>query len=127
MPDILVSSTSYQGTFLVGTVESDPIFQICAVANINASNLFESSFWITRNGLRVDSDLGNAAYRIRDKTGALVSGLSASSVAPDSNGYFHITPVSAALLYDLNHYIMEIEIPVDGVEKASSIGLVHNE
>lgn len=123
MADIF-SQQAYQGTFVPGTVTSDPHFQICATANINASNQFECSFWINENGDRVDSDLGNAAYRIRDKAGALVAGLAQASVAPDVNGYFHITAVSAALLYDLNHYILEIEIPIDGVEHAASIGLV---
>ncbi len=123
MADIF-SQQAYQGTFVIGTVTSDPHFQICATANINASNHFECSFWINENGDRVDSDLGNAAYRIRDKAGVLVAGLAQASVAPDVNGYFHITAVSAALLYDLNHYILEIEIPIDGVEHAASIGLV---
>lgn len=123
MADIF-SQQAYQGTFVIGTVTSDPHFQICATANINASNQFECSFWINENGDRVDSDLGNAAYRIRDKAGVLVAGLAQASVAPDVNGYFHITAVSAALLYDLNHYILEIEIPIDGVEHAASIGLV---
>lgn len=127
MADIYTQSQAYQGTFVIGTVVSDPHFQICAVGNLNASNQFECTFWINRNGDRVDSNLGNASYRIRDKAGALVSGMSQVSVAPDVNGYFLITPVSAALIYDLAHYIMEIEIPVDGVEKASSIGLVSKE
>lgn len=127
MADIFTSSYAYQGTFIVGTVQSDPHFQICAVANINASNQFECSFWINQNGERVDSNLGNASYRVRDKTGTLVSGMSSNSVAPDVNGYFHITPVSAALIYDLAHYILEIEIPVDNIERASSIGLVQGD
>lgn len=124
MADIF-SQQAYQGTYVVGSVTSDPHFQICATANINAANQFECSFWINENGERIDSNLGTAAYRIRDKAGALVSGLTQSSISPDVNGYFHITAVSAALLYDLNHYLLEIEISVDGVERAASIGLVN--
>lgn len=124
MSDIYTSSNVYQGTFVIGTVEVDPIFQICAVANVDASNMFECTFWINENGNRVDNNLGNASYRVRDKGGALVSGMSSVSVSPDLNGYFKITPVSAAQIYDLNHYILEIEIPVNGQEKSSSIGLV---
>lgn len=127
MPDIFTSSSAYQGTFVTGTVVSDPHFQICAVANINASNQFEASFWINQNGLRIDSNLGLASYRIRDKAGTAVSGMTQASIAADVNGYYHITAVSAALIYDLTHYVMEIEIPVDGQEKASSIGLVNGE
>lgn len=127
MADIFVSSGAYHGTFTVGTVDTDPHFQICATANINASNQFECTFWINENGERVDSSLGNAAYRIRDKAGALVSGMSSNSVSPDINGYFHITPVSAALLYDLNHYLLEIDMVVDGIGRSSTIGLVSGE
>lgn len=127
MADIFTQSSAYQGTFVLGTVETEPHFQICAIANINASNQFEATFWINENGERVDSNLGNGSYRIRDKDGSLVSGMSQVSVTPDVNGYFQITPVSASLIYDLTHYVMEIEIPVDGVERASSIGLVNGE
>jgi len=127
MADIFTQSSAYQGTFVSGTVQTDPHFQICAVANISASNMFECSFWINQNGERLDSNLGNASYRIRDNAGALVSGMAQVSVSPDVNGYYHITPVSAALIYDLTHYLMEIEIPVNGVERSSSIGLVNGE
>jgi len=127
MSDIFTNSTAYQGTYTPGTVVVDPTFQICAIANINASNQLEASFWINRNGERVDSNLGLASYTVRDKAGTAVSGLSQANISPDINGYFHITPVAAALIYDLTHYVMEISIPVDGVGKTSSIGIVIGE
>ena len=126
MPDIF-SQQAYQGTFVPGTVEVEGVFQICAIANINASNQLEISFWVNKNGDRVDSNLGNGTYLIRDKSGNLVSGLSQSTIAADVNGYYHTTPVLAPLIYDLTHYILEITIDVDGVEKAASIGLVRGE
>lgn len=127
MADIFTSSSAYQGTFVPGTVEFEEHFQVCAIANINASNEFEATFWLNRHGARVESDLGNASYRVRDKAGALVSGLASGSLAPDSNGYFKTVPASAAGIYDLSHYVLEIEIPVDGVSVGSSIGLVVGE
>lgn len=126
MADIY-SQQAYHGTFIPGTFVSEEHFQLCAIANINASNQFECTFWMNRNGQRIDSGLNNASYRVRDKAGNLVSGLASASVAPDVNGYFKITPVSAELIYDLTHYVLEIEVPVDGVEVASSIGLVVGE
>ena len=114
MADIY-SQQAYHGTFLAGSVTFEEHFQICAVANISASNMFEATFWVNRHGQRVDTNLSNASYRLRDKAGALVSGIASGSVAPDVNGYFKITAVSASLIYDLTHYILEIEIPVDGV------------
>lgn len=125
MADFFTQSVAYQGTFQAGTVETPSHFQICASANINASNQFECSFWILENGERVDADLGLGSYRVRDKAGALVSGLAQSNISPDSNGYFHITPVSAALMYDLNHYLLEIDIPVNNVGRTATIGLAN--
>jgi len=127
MANIFTSSNVYQGTFLVGTVETEPIFQVCANANINASNQFEASFWLHRNGIRQDGNLGNASYRIRDKDGTAVSGLAETGIVPDVNGYFHITAVTANLLFDLTHYLLEIEIPFNGEEKTATIGLVNGE
>ena len=127
MANILTASGVYQGTFTIGTVEVDPIYQICAVANINASNQLEISFWINRNGERVDSGLDSGAYVIKDKAGSLVSGMSQSGILADLSGYFHTTPVAAPSIYDLTHYLLEIEISVDGVNRSSSIGLVRGE
>ncbi len=127
MADIFTQSSAYQGTFVPGTVDVDPVFQICAVANINASNQLEISFWINQNGERVDSNLNDAQYLIRDKSGTAVSGMSETGIAADVNGYYHTTPVAAPLLYDLTHFILEIAIDVDGVEKTASIGLVRGE
>ena len=124
MADIFFYGIYYQGTYQVGTVEVDPIYQICASGTINASNQWLCSFWIHENGERVDSNLGTAAYRFRDSTGALVSGISQTGITPDVNGYYHVTPVSAANIYDLSHYMMEIDISVDGVLKTASIPVV---
>lgn len=123
MADIFTSSSVYHGTFVVGTVETDPVFQICAIGDINASNQFECTFWINRNGELVDSDLGTAEYKIRDKSGALVSGMAQVGISADGNGYYHITAVSAPLIYDLTHYVIEITISVDGVDRKSAIGI----
>jgi len=122
--DILTSSGAYQGTYQIQEVVVDPHFQLCAVANINASNMLEITFWLNKDGLRADSNLGQATYVVRDKAGNLVSGLSQSNISPDGNGYYHTTAVSAALIFDLNHYVLELNIPYDGVGKEGSIGLV---
>lgn len=124
MADIFTASSAYHGTFVTGTVETAPVFQICANANLNASNQFECTFWINENGELVDSNLGTASYIIRDKSGVAVSGMNQSGIAADINGYYHITAVAAPLIYDLTHYVIEIVISVDGVAHKSAIGLV---
>ena len=53
--------------------------------------------------------------------------MSETGIAADLSGYFHTTPVLAPLIYDLTHYLLEIEISVDGVNRNSSIGLVRGE
>lgn len=127
MADIFTQSSVYQGTFVPGTVEFEEHYQVCAVANINAANQFECTFWLNVHGNRADSNLGNATYRVRDKNGNAVSGLTESNIAADVNGYYKITPVSAQLLYDLTHYVLEIELSLDGQPVESSIGLVNGE
>lgn len=127
MADIFTSSSVYQGTFVIGTVTSDPHYQVCAVANIDASNNFVSTFWILKNGERVTNNIDHGAYKVRDKAGSLVSGMEQSSITPDLHGYFHTTAVSAAGIVDLNHYVLELYIAVDGATKHGSIGLVIGE
>lgn len=123
MADIFTASTSYQGTFVTGTVETAPVFSICGAADINASNQLEISFWIKENGLLVDSNLGTASYLIRDKNGVAVSGLIESGLVADVNGYYHSTPVSADPIYDLTHFIIEITISVNNVSRKSALGM----
>lgn len=127
MADIFTSSSVYHGTFVIGTITSDPHYQVCAVANIDASNNFVSTFWILKNGERVTNNIDHGAYKVRDKAGALISGMEQSNIIPDLHGYFHTTAVNASGIVDLNHYVLELYIAVDGVTKHSSIGLVIGE
>lgn len=126
MADIY-SQQAYQGTFVPGTIEFEEHYQLCATADINASNMLEVTFWVNLNGNRADSDLSTATYRVRDKLGNLVSGLTETGITADSNGYYRITPASAALIYDLTHYLFEVELSVSDQPVQSSIGLVIGE
>lgn len=126
MSDIFTQQ-AYQGTYVPGTPVFEEHYQLCATANINASNMLEVTFWVNAHGNRADSDLSSALYRIRDNSGNLVSGLAESGIVADANGYFIITPVSAALIYDLTHYIFEVELSVNDQPVQSSVGLVIGE
>jgi hypothetical protein len=117
MANILTSSSAYQGTFQTGSVVVDPIYESRGGMSINASNQLEGTFWIVKNGIHWKQDLGNASYLVRDKLGVAVSGLSQIGITPDSNGYYHTTPVSASLIYDLSHYTVEVVIPVNNSGK----------
>lgn len=126
MSDIFTQQ-AYQGTYVPGTPAVEEHYQLCATADINASNMLEVTFWVNVQGNRADSDLSSALYRIRDKSGNLVSGLAQSGIVADANGYFRITPVSAELIYDLTHYLFEVELSVNDQPVQSSIGLVIGE
>ena len=126
MADIF-SQQAYHGTFVPGTTQSEEHYQLCVTADINASNMFEATFWINLHGNRADTNLSTAIYRVRDKAGNLVSGLTESGITADVNGYFHITAVSAALIYDLTHYVFEVDLSVDDQPVNASVGLVIGE
>lgn len=115
MSNILTSSGAYQGTAQAGVTIVDPIYESRGGMSINASNQLEGTFWVIKNGVHWKQDLGNASYLVRDKSGALVSGLSQINIVPDANGYYHTTPVSASLIYDLSHYTVEVVIPVNNL------------
>lgn len=85
------------------------------------NNLFYGSFFLTKNGTVVTSGLGDAEYRVFDRAGALVSGLSETGLSADANGIYEITPVSASGLLDLNHYLVEVTISFDGQDRITYI------
>ncbi len=91
--------------------------------SINASNQLEATLWSTINDQLADvALLGNASYQIYDKLGNAVVGLSESGITPDVNGFYHTTPVSAALLADLTHYTAKITINIAGADRVVAKG-----
>lgn len=106
-------------------IEEDAIVYDCkAVFSINALNQLEASFWAVENDQVVPqgASLGTASYQIYDKTGAVVAGLNQSGIVADANGFFHITPVAANLLTDLQHYTAKITINVAGKARVAAKG-----
>lgn len=112
-------SRSHNVIFAPGTTT----YTCKATFSINASNQLEATFWSTTNDQLTDpSFLGNASYSIYDKSGNPVSGLSQTGITPDSNGFYHITPVSAILLGDLTHYTAKITIQIAGQNRTVAKG-----
>lgn len=94
-----------------------------ATFSINASNQLEATFWSTINDqLTTPALLGTASYQIYDRLGATVAGLNQSGITADVNGFYHITPVSAALLTDLTHYTAKITISIAGTDRVVAKG-----
>lgn len=106
-------------TFIPGTTT----YTCRCTFSINASNQLEATLWSTINDQLTDvALLGNASYEIYDKLGNAVVGLSESGITPDVNGFYHTTPVSAALLADLTHYTAKITINVAGADRVVAKG-----
>jgi len=58
--------------------------------------------------------MGTASYQVYDKTGAAVIGMTESGIVADSNGQYKITPVASIMSTSLDHYMVKINITVDG-------------
>lgn len=101
-------------------------FEPRAVFSINAANELEGSIWITKNSQKLASNLGAASYSIRNKSGVLI-GISESGISADANGIYHITPVAASSIVDLNHYTVDISITAEGVVRSGVVAILVGE
>lgn len=108
----------FNGSDVVG--QTAEIYEPRAGLSIE-NNLLYGNLFLVKNGTVVTSGLGDAEYRIFDRTGALVVGLSQTGISPDANGIYDITPVAATLLLDLNHYLIEVTISYDGQDRINYV------
>ncbi len=118
-----LSNNVFQGTFLAGLTALQDSWEAHAVFSINASNQLRGTFWLTQNGSIVTASLDNGSYVLFDVDGNLVAGISELNIVPDLNGFYEITPVSAAPLYDLTHYVAKISISKDSQTYTSYRGI----
>jgi hypothetical protein len=113
----------------VGTVTPiivAPVYEARAVFSISASNEFQGTFWVVKNGQQLLSNLGEASYLVRDQNGNTV-GIVESSIVADSNGLYQITPVQANAILDLTHYTVEVSIVADSGLRKNVIGITLGE
>lgn len=127
MANFLVENNYYQGTSAIGTpVIVGGVYESRAVFSINASNQLEATFWATKNGDHIDSDLGTASYTIYDKDGNTI-GITESNIIADSQGFYHIEAVGAEAILDLTHYTVKIEIATQEKLISSVVGITLGE
>lgn len=109
-------------TFIV--LEGDPrTYDPRAIFSINGANQLQATFWAVRSEQQAPASiLGTASYTVYDSAGVAVSGLTQTGITADGNGYYHITPVSAALLTDLTHYKVKVTMELQGQERTSTHG-----
>jgi hypothetical protein len=97
-----------------------------AVFSINASNQLQGTLWIAKDSeLYVDA-IGVASYTIYDKDGNSI-GITESGIAPDANGFYQISPVSASAILDLTHYVVKITILAAGENRIGTVGITLGE
>lgn len=102
------------------------VFEPRAVFSISASNQLDCTLWLTADGQAVTSALGTADFAIYDKAGALI-GISQTGLVADANGWYHMTPVSAAPIIDLTHFVVKVSITVDSVVRTGVVAITLGE
>ena len=127
MPNLLIKNNVYQGTATPDTpIIADPSYEPRAVFSINASNQLQGTFWITKNGVRMNTNIGTASFEIYDQDGVSI-GISQSGIVADVNSTYIITPVLATLIQDLTHYVVKITITADSASRVGFVGITLGE
>jgi hypothetical protein len=127
MANFLINNNFKIGTASpITPVIADPVFEPRAVFSISASNHLQGTFWVVKNGILLNQNLGTASYIVRDQDGVSV-GIVESNLIADSNGFFHITPVLADSIQDLTHYTVEINISAENQNRKGVVGITLGE
>lgn len=112
------NNSYFSGSSVVG--ETAEIYEARCGASID-SNLLYLNFFLHVNGVQVKSGLGDAEYRVFNRSGAVVGGLSETGLSANAEGIFTASAVSAASLMDLNHYLVEVTISYGGSDRVSIV------
>jgi len=99
-------------------------YEARGVFSLDSQRKLQGTFWVIKNGELVTSSLGSASYKIYDKDGNEVSGLSETGLTPNINGKYMTTPVNASVLSDLTHYVAFIAIDYEGETRENYIGII---
>lgn len=103
--------------------------KINGVFAVNTNNQLVASFWVNDNDgiINNPSRLGNASYVIYDQNGNTVPSMSENNIAPDSEGFFEITPVNSVLELDNTFYTVKVMIPVDSIPIVYNLPITYPE
>ena len=108
-----------------GITVNSTSYEVHGVFSIDSQNRFVGSLWGTKNAeLATGSKLGQAKYTVYRKDGTAVVGMSQNNISADSNGLFVITPITSLLNDTLDHYIVQVQIVIDGALRTSNISIV---
>jgi hypothetical protein len=110
-----------------GILTSIDVYNVNGAFAISASNQFQGTLWCLKNsGLATSSNatMGTASYQVYDKAGNPVVGMTQSGISADSNGQYKITAISNSLSESLEHYMVKIDITVDGAIRSGYVALI---
>jgi hypothetical protein len=93
----------------------------CSIA-INANNAFYGTFWLEQNGQLQINNLGAASYVVYDADRNDIPLLQETALTANADGFFRLTPQSAADLIDLTHFFIKVSIYFDGSLRESVWG-----
>jgi hypothetical protein len=105
---------------------SNPTYEPRAIFSINASNQLQGTFWMTKNGQQMTSNLGTLSFVIRDQNGVTI-GITESGLTADLHGFYYMTPVLATAIQDLTHYTVEITATADAQLKKGVVAITLGE
>lgn len=108
----------FEGSDAVG--ETAEIYEPRCGASIDGNMLY-LNFFLHVNGQQVKTNLGDAEYRVFNRSGSLVSGLSQTGMSANAEGIYTATAVSAASMLDLNHYLVEVTIGYGGTDRVAMV------
>jgi hypothetical protein len=110
MSDFFITDNAYQQTASPDTpVVSNPVFEARSVWSINAANILQGTIWVIKNGEHLTSDIFTASYEFFDKDGDAVA-IAETGITANAEGFFITAPISAALIEDLTHYTVKLNV-----------------
>lgn len=121
------ANTVSQSVISTGVFVSAEIYSSEGAFAINSSNQLQGTLWCLKNSILAktgNATMGTASYQVYDKAGAAVSGMTESGISADVNGQYKITPVASTLNLSLDHYMVKVNITVDGAIREGYVSLI---
>jgi len=121
------SNTVSQSVISTGVFTSSDVYKSEGAFALNSSNQLQGTLWCLKNSIVAKSGnatMGTASYQVYDKDGNAVVGMTESGISADVNGQYKITPVSSTLNRTLDHYMVKVNITVDGAVREGYTALI---
>lgn len=121
------ANTTSQSVLSTGVFTSADVYDAEGAFAINSLNQLQGTLWCLKNSVLAKTGtavMGTASYQIYDKAGVAVVGMTESGIVADSNGQYKITPVASTLNLTLDHYMVKVNITVDGAIREGYVPLI---